>query len=100
VQLVETLRGISKADSYGAATKIGYTSFGWGQTAHLPQIYSGFGIDFVIVSKNVSVMRAPNSEFIWSSPDGTKLLATRLGTSCTCQPGIGPPYTLSYLIVS
>ncbi len=47
---------------------IAYESFGWGQTAQFPQIYKGFGFDTVIVGKNVSRDRAPNSEFMWESP--------------------------------
>lgn len=58
---------------------IAYESFGWGQTAQFPQIYAGFGLDVVIVAKNVSKERAPESEFIWKGPDGTELLTTRLG---------------------
>ncbi|MHB8963236.1 MAG: glycoside hydrolase family 38 C-terminal domain-containing protein, partial [Saccharofermentanales bacterium] len=50
-----------------------------GQTAQFPQIYKGFGMDTVIVGKNVSTERAPQSEFIWEGPDGTRILATRLG---------------------
>ena len=73
------LIGTRRAAKLGGCMKIAYLSFGWGQTAQLPQILAGFGIDFVYVGKNVSRARAPKSEFFWRSPDGTKLLATRLG---------------------
>ena len=73
------LWGIRKSNKLGGALMVGYTSFGWGQTAQLPQIYAGFGIDVVMVGKRVSTQRAPNSEFIWRGPDGTELLATRFG---------------------
>lgn len=73
------LWGVRKANKLGGAFMVGYTPFGWGQTAQLPQIYAGFGIDVVMVGKRVSSRRAPNSEFIWRSPDGTELLATRFG---------------------
>lgn len=73
------LWGIKKANKLGGAFLMGYTSFGWGQTAQLPQIYAGFGIDVAMVGKRVSRRRAPKSEFIWRGPDGTELLVTRLG---------------------
>lgn len=73
------LWGRRKANELGSNFNVGYTSFGWGQTAQLAQIYDGFGIDFAMVGKRVSEERAPKSEFIWESPDGSRLLSTRLG---------------------
>lgn len=73
------LIGSGRAKELGGCLNVGYLSFGWGQTAQLPQILSGFGMDFVVVGKNVGSNRAPNSEFIWESPDGSRLTATRLG---------------------
>ena len=64
---------------FGDIFNVGYTSFGWGQTAQLPQIYAGFGIDTTMVGKRVRSERAPDSEFIWRAPDGTELLTTRFG---------------------
>jgi len=73
------LKGIRYSKSLGGYLKVGYNTFGWGQTAQFPQIYKEFGFDVVITAKNVSKSRAPESEFIWEAPDGTKVLATRLG---------------------
>ena len=73
------LKGKEECSKLGGYLKIGYESFGWGQPSQLPQIYRGFGIDTVIISKNVDKTRAPESEFIWKGADGTKVLATRLG---------------------
>lgn len=73
------LIGINEAEKMGACLKIGYTTFGWGQTAQFPQIFKGFGINEVVVGKNVSKERAPNSEFSWQAPDGTEVFSTRLG---------------------
>ena len=73
------LTGIREADKLGKCLKIAYTTFGWGQTAQFPQIFDGFGIERVVCGKNVSKKRAPNSEFMWESPDGTKVFTTRLG---------------------
>lgn len=73
------LKGKKEAENLGGYLKIGYESFGWGQPSQLPQIYKGFGIDTVIVSKNVDKTRAPYSEFKWVGADGTTVMATRLG---------------------
>ena len=73
------LKGIRLSNKLGGYMKIGYNSFGWGQTAQFPQIYKGFGFDFAIAAKRVSPERAPKSEFVWESPDGTRLLTSRLG---------------------
>lgn len=75
------LKGTRLAKEYGGCLKVGYNSFGWGQTAQFPQIYSGFGIDFIICAKKVSKERAPQSEFMWQAPDGTTVLTSRLGES-------------------
>jgi len=73
------LTGTRIAAKYGKPMMIGYNSFGWGQTAQFPQIYAGFGIDFIVCAKKVSKERAPESEFMWEAPDGTRVLTTRLG---------------------
>lgn len=73
------LKGTRLAKRYGGYLPIGYNSFGWGQTAQFPQIYKEFGIDFIIAAKNVSRQRAPHCEYWWESPDGTRVLSTRLG---------------------
>jgi mannosylglycerate hydrolase len=73
------LVGTRKAKQLGGGIRIGYTPFGWGQTAQLPQIYAGFGIDVALIGKKVSKDRAPDSEFAWIAPDGSRLLSSRFG---------------------
>jgi mannosylglycerate hydrolase len=73
------LLGIRKSEEMGGVFRVGYTSFGWGQTAQLPQIYAGFGMDVAMIGKRVDSRRAPNCEFIWRAPDGSQLLANRFG---------------------
>ncbi|MDD3402071.1 MAG: glycoside hydrolase family 38 C-terminal domain-containing protein [Hespellia sp.] len=73
------LKGIRTAQAYGKCMKVGYNSFGWGQTAQFPQLYKKFGMDFIICAKKVSKERAPESEFMWEGPDGTRMLTSRLG---------------------
>lgn len=74
------LKGIEVCREFGGHQTVGYNTFGWGQTAQLPQIYSEFGIDNIICAKKVSKERAPQSEFMWESPDGTRILTSRLGS--------------------
>lgn len=73
------LAGTQSARALGGCLNVGYNSFGWGQTAQFPQLYQGFGIDFIVCAKKVSEERAPESEFMWEAPDGTAVLTTRLG---------------------
>ncbi len=73
------LLGIRQAEKLGGVFMCAYTSFGWGQTAQLPQIYSGFGIDVAMVGKKVNPDRAPQNEFLWLGPDGSELITTRFG---------------------
>jgi mannosylglycerate hydrolase len=73
------LKGIRLSNEYGGHLKVAYNSFGWGQIAQMPQLYSQFGLDFIICAKKVSNERAPECEFMWEAPDGTSVLTTRLG---------------------
>lgn len=73
------LKGYRVSENLGKCMKIAHTSFGWGQTAQFPQIFSGFGIDFVLTAKYINEENAPESEFWWESPDGTRIMTTRLG---------------------
>lgn len=73
------LLGNRYSKELGKSFNAGYTSFGWGQTAQLPQIYAGFGMDVAMIGKKVSSKRAPQCEFLWRAPDGSELLTTRFG---------------------
>lgn len=74
------LLGHRIADELGHVPKVGYSPFGWGQIAQMPQIYRGFGIDSVAFYRGVNSDVAPRSEFYWEGPDGSRVLASRLGT--------------------
>jgi mannosylglycerate hydrolase len=67
-------------EQYGPVMKVGYTPFGWGQISQLPQIYNSFGIDMAYFYRGITAEEAPKSEFLWVSPDGTKLLTSRFGS--------------------
>ncbi len=74
----------------GGISKTGYSPFGWGQISQLPQIYSGFGIHFASFYRGINEYKAPNSEFFWESPDGTRIYASRLAKR--------PRYNIWYVV--
>ena len=74
----------------GGISKTGYSPFGWGQISQLPQIYSGFGIHFASFYRGINEYKAPNSEFYWESPDGTRIYASR--------PAKRPRYNIWYVV--
>jgi len=79
--LVRNLRtGLARAREFGGAMEVGYNVFSFGQIAQLPQIYAGFGIDFIFFYKHMDRRRSRYDEFRWAAPDGTTALASRLGT--------------------
>ncbi|MBP3361596.1 MAG: hypothetical protein J6N52_12115 [Clostridia bacterium] len=73
------LYGDKISKKFGKPMKIGYSIFSFGQIAQLPQIYDGFGIKDIMFYKGANAHAFPKSEFIWSAPDGTEAIATRLG---------------------
>jgi len=73
------LLGHRIARRYGAVAKTGYSPFSWGQISQMPQLYRGFGIDVMMFYRGVNTLVAPRAEFIWRGPDGSELIASRLG---------------------
>lgn len=73
------LVGRAHAEKLGSCLDVGFTTFGWGQTSQMPQIFAGFGIDFIITAKYISPKRMPDCEFRWKAPDGTSIITSRLG---------------------
>ncbi|NQT92789.1 MAG: hypothetical protein HQ559_08510 [Lentisphaerae bacterium] len=73
------MTGLRKSREFGGAMEIGYNVFSFGQIAQLPQIYGGFGINFIVFYKNMDPRRSRSPEFTWESRDGSRATATRLG---------------------
>ncbi len=73
------LTGTRKSDDFGGSMKVGYNVFSFGQIAQLPQIYAGFGIDFILFYKHMDPNRSTYDEFIWEAPDGTRATTSSLG---------------------
>lgn len=84
------LLGHKIGKEFGDVSKTGYSPFGWGQISQMPQIYSGFGIEFASFYRGINTYITPKSEFYWESPDGTRIFASRLGTR--------PRYNVWYVI--
>lgn len=84
------LLGHKIAKEMGHVSKTGYSPFGWGQISQMPQIYTGFGIDFSAFYRGVNTEVAPNSEYIWQGSDGTQIVASRLA--------MRPRYNVWYVI--
>jgi mannosylglycerate hydrolase len=72
------LVGHREALRYGKVMKTGYTPFGFVHISQLPQIYLGFGIDTCFFYRGISKELAPRAEFFWESPDGSRVLASRM----------------------
>ena len=76
------LLGHRIARRFGAVSKTGYSPFSWGQVSQMPQLYQGFGIDVVSFYRGINTVVAPQSEFYWEAPDGTRVIGSRLA----CRP--------------
>ena len=84
------LLGHKMGRKFGGVSKTGYSPFGWGQISQMPQIYTGFGIDMTSFYRGLNQYMAPKSEFLWESPDGTRILASRLSKR--------PRYNIWYIV--
>lgn len=74
------MTGMSACNKFcGQHVNVGYNVFSFGQIGQLPQVYAGFGIDFILFYKHMDKTRVRGDEFWWESPDGTRAMATHLG---------------------
>jgi mannosylglycerate hydrolase len=62
---------------YGGAMPVGYSPTSYGQVSQMPQIMAGFGVTSILFYRGINRQAAPQSEFWWQSPDGSKILAFR-----------------------
>ncbi|ADD01829.1 glycoside hydrolase family 38 [Thermoanaerobacter italicus Ab9] len=70
--------GISKCKEFGDYMKVGYLPDSFGQSAQIPQLLRGFGIDKVVFWRGLSERHTKYSEFIWKSPDGSEVFAVNM----------------------
>ncbi len=73
------LIGHRTAKHFGGVMRVGYSPFGFGQVSQLPQIYAGFGIDFIFFYRGITEYESPKAEFVWEGADGTRALCSRFG---------------------
>ena len=72
------LLGHRIAESFGHAMSVGYLPDQFGQISQMPQILRGFGLDSVILWRGLEYERSVHNEFIWESPDGSRVLGIHL----------------------
>ncbi|HUS81667.1 MAG TPA: glycoside hydrolase family 38 C-terminal domain-containing protein [Dehalococcoidia bacterium] len=70
-------RGTRLSREFGEAMRIGYSPDAFGHIAHLPAILRGFGFDCAVVWRGLDD-RIGKTEFIWESPDGSRVLTLHL----------------------
>ncbi len=67
-------KGIEKYG--GKCGTVAYKPSSWGQTGQMPQILSEFGLNKTMFYRGISHHES-DAEWVWQSPDGTKVLASR-----------------------
>ncbi|TAK56139.1 MAG: hypothetical protein EPO22_13870, partial [Dehalococcoidia bacterium] len=67
------LRGHRVAKAFGPVMKVGYIPDPFGQIAHMPAIFRGFGIEYATMWRGADDS-LKTSEFFWRSPDGSEVL--------------------------
>ena len=70
------LVGMRITEEWGGKKHTGYSPFSFGQSAQMPQIYQGFGIDHIFFYRGNNQDVTP-TEFTWEAPDGTQVLGMR-----------------------
>ena len=69
------LIGGQVAERFGRVMKAGYLPDNFGHPSQIPQLLAGFDIDTAVVYRGV---RHDKSEFLWQSPDGTRVFTAFL----------------------
>jgi alpha-mannosidase len=70
------LVGHEIAKSFGNVMKIGYLPDQFGNISQMPQILQEFGITFAVVGRGRQLIGDRKMEFIWESPDGSRVLSS------------------------
>lgn len=66
------------AKEFGYVYKVGYIPDLFGHNSQMPQIFTGFGIDSAFLHRGLSIKDTGETEFIWESPDGSRVLSCLL----------------------
>ena len=79
--IIRNLRmGIRSAKKFGKPSMIGYMPDQFGHISQMPQILSGFGMRSAVVWRGVGET-VDRTQFLWESPDGTRLFTIYLADS-------------------
>lgn len=70
--------GIERCKDFGEHMKVGYVPDSFGQSAQMPQIYRGFGINSSLFWRGVSDDMVDTTEFNWKGSDGSEVLAVQI----------------------
>jgi len=70
--------GIQIAERVGPAMRMGYIPDSFGQTASLPTLLNGFGMDSAIFWRGKTERHAKDVNFLWRAPDGSQVNATNI----------------------
>lgn len=80
--------GIERCKEFGNYMKVGYVPDSFGQSAQMPQIYSGFGIKDSLFWRGVSDDMVDSTEFNWKGSDGTVAFAVQIPFGYYCGGNI------------
>ncbi|OOM74329.1 mannosylglycerate hydrolase [Clostridium puniceum] len=80
--------GIERCKEFGSYMKVGYVPDSFGQSAQMPQIYSGFAIKDSLFWRGVSDDMVDSTEFNWKGSDGTVAFAVQIPFGYYCGGNI------------
>ncbi len=81
------LRGHRVAKQLGAVMNVGYIPDPFGQIAHMPAIFNGFGLKRAVFWRGTD-SSLKTTELVWESPDGSSVLTKHIRGGY----GIGAPF--------
>lgn len=70
--------GIDYAKKFGKYQSIGYLPDSFGMSSQMPQIYKNFNLSFAFFRRGIAKHLVNNREFLWKSPDGSKIFTHNL----------------------
>lgn len=68
------LIGLQIGDEFGHVMEIGYLPDSFGQTAQLPQVLKGCGIDHAVIWRGLSDEDLTKKEFVWQGLDDSQVI--------------------------
>lgn len=64
------------SDEFGDYLKVGYLPDSFGQSAVMPTVLKGFGIDSAVFYRGLASEDTPYNEFLWKGLDGSEVIAS------------------------